>query len=145
MGEDDRTRAEQEGAAFAAIFGRGVRGGEQHGAPRPPVIGVADLDTIFGRAHVPQQDRMPYRSDIINGGPVAARVICKLMCDANFSLVITDAGPSTRRTATPPDQPNTPTARSDHTSDHPATEGWYWRGWAAVVVDLASWAGVGDR
>jgi Domain of unknown function (DUF222) len=90
MSEDGRTRAELEGAAFRDIFERGLPQSDQHGSLRPSVIGVADLDTIFGRAHVSQADRMGYRSDILQGGPVAASVIRKLLCDAQFSLVITD-------------------------------------------------------
>ena len=88
---DNRSRQELDADAFLEIFRNGVTPSTSHNGPRPLVIGVADLDSLFDRADVDEDDRMEFRSQIVDGGPVATRTIRRLLCDANFSLVITDS------------------------------------------------------
>ena len=103
---DTRSRHELQAAALIAIIRRGAAAGTTHNGPRPLIIGVADLDTLLDRADIAEADRMAYRADIIGGGPVAASIIARLLCDARFSLVIQDGDSEplwigrTKRTAT---------------------------------------------
>jgi hypothetical protein len=87
---DTRSRSELVAAAVTAIIERGAKEGVTRSGPRPLVVGVADLDTLFDRADVPEDERFARRAEIVGGGPVAARTVQALLCDARFSLVITD-------------------------------------------------------
>ena len=87
---DNRTRQELDADAFLEIFHNGLTATTTHNGPRPLVIGVADLDSLFDRADIAEDDRLGFRSHIVDGGPVATKTIRRLLCDANFSLVITD-------------------------------------------------------
>ena len=147
---DTRTRAELAAAALREIARRGARGGTSHGGPRPLVIATSTLTSLFDRARTPTEQRGTRRDDIVGGGPVAARAVRELLCDADVSLVITDddAEPlfvgRAKRHATPA-QVRGLIARSGGTCEHPActaTAAWcqahhlaYWEHGASTDID----------
>ncbi len=87
---DPRTRAELRAEALLAIVERGAVGGTRHGAPRPSIIAVTDLDTILGRACTTTEERLTRRATVLGGGPIASVELQRLLCDADLDVVIVD-------------------------------------------------------
>ena len=95
--EDGRSRGELQGRALVELVRRGLDRTDQHGAPRPLVMALADATTLAGTEPAPgprpsgspaaSPDR---RCEIIGVGPVPAAVVQRLLCDADVVRVVTD-------------------------------------------------------
>lgn len=85
---DPRTTEELWGDALVELVARGVGAIEP---ARASVIALIDADTLAGR--VPDDQAMPYRSEILGGGPVAPDTLRRLACNAGITPVFT-RGPS---------------------------------------------------
>lgn len=101
----DASRSELHAEALLAIVRRGVRPGTTAGAPRPLLVGIADLDTLLGRTGWSEAERLVRRAEILGTGPVDDATIARLLCDAVTTVVITHQGEAlwvgrTRRHAT---------------------------------------------
>ncbi|CAN5523386.1 HNH endonuclease signature motif containing protein [soil metagenome] len=87
---DDRTRAELHGKALVALIHRGSEAMDQHGAPRPLVIAIADTGSLSDRDPADAEEAMARRSEIVGFGPVPTETVRRLLCNADVCRVVTD-------------------------------------------------------